>query len=91
MRRGDQAQHVDFAGGQPRLVHARAGHHPPIVLINRVEIVAWRSTCHSSSPSIPISSDHGLSHATSMAHCTAALGVTELKYLAQLCWPGVVE
>jgi hypothetical protein len=48
------------------------------------------SRCHSSSPGIWTYSDHGVTHATSIAHRTASLGVAELKYREQLCSPGVV-
>ena len=73
-----------------RLVHAAVGRWLPMTLISRVAGVVLMSTRQSSSPSMEISSDHGVIQVDSMSHTTGSTGVAELKYREQLCGPGVV-
>ena len=72
------------------LVHAAVGMRLPMTLITRVAKVFLMSTRQSSSPSMEISSDHGLSQVDLMSHTTGSIAVAELKYREQLCGPGVV-
>jgi hypothetical protein len=98
--RGDRvALPVGRAAGQPDVtnaehivgsVHADSDSRPPIVFISRVAAVACRSTVQCSTPGISMSTDCGLTHVTSISHWAVSFGVAELKYRAQLCWPGVV-
>ena len=68
-----------IAPSATRLVHARpAAAGRPRSSAASARLRASQSV-HSSNPVMATNSDHGVTHATSMSHCTASRGVAELK------------